>query len=312
MGKGKWGESFLKTGLPLEHLTIVTLKTLGWDCSPHIEYKRNNREKNDEWFEIDCAASFTQTNKSTILSLLIECKYHDLSRYWFFLPHNPERWAFDDRFLNCAPFQTLTKPRSKSMLDLAPCSIWGTVVSKDGVKQDNAVNTAIQQIANGFVPYSLSTMFEYYIDYYNTHDPNNFVPNTAALIPVVVTNADIFRLNPNIVDLDLIRNATSPNDIADELPWTWCYFEHSMSLIDKNYEIIKEHKKKEAEIIFRYPLVKDRIEEFIDRPNWIAIVNIKALSKFADTMTKHFMAVKTKSAKELLNPKEKKQHKRNH
>ena len=38
MSKSKWGESFLKSGLPLEHLTQVTLQTLGWDCRAHIEY----------------------------------------------------------------------------------------------------------------------------------------------------------------------------------------------------------------------------------------------------------------------------------
>ena len=75
MSKAKWGESFLKTGLPLEHLAIVTLKSLEWDCNPHIEYERKNRENNVEWFELDCAASSPQMNKETELSLLIEQQY---------------------------------------------------------------------------------------------------------------------------------------------------------------------------------------------------------------------------------------------
>jgi len=27
-----WGESFLKSGLPLEHLTLLTLRSIGWTC----------------------------------------------------------------------------------------------------------------------------------------------------------------------------------------------------------------------------------------------------------------------------------------
>ena len=303
MTKAKWGESFLKTGLPLEHLAIVTLKSLEWDCNPHIEYERKNRENNVEWFELDCAASAPQMNKETELSFLIECKYHDLSRYWFFLPHVPERWAFDDRFLNCGPFQTLVAPRAKSMLDLAPSSIWGTVVSKDGKRQENTVHIAIQQIVNGFVPYCLSKMFGYNIDFYNAVDPEAFIPCSTALIPVIVTNADIFRLNPEIADLDVIRHASSPTDIADEVPWTWCYYEHSMSLVDQNLEAIEAHKNREAEIIYRYPFIKNRLSDLFERPNWIAIVNIKALSEFAQTVSNHFQTLNTKSVKELLQPK---------
>ena len=56
MAKGKWGESFLKSGLPLEHLTMVTLKNKGWQCEPGIEVFRPNRERKRKWFELDLEA----------------------------------------------------------------------------------------------------------------------------------------------------------------------------------------------------------------------------------------------------------------
>ena len=301
MGKTKWGESFLKTGLPLEHLTIVTLKSLGWNVRSHIEYERKTENDETEWFELDCEASTFVGNHDTELSLLIECKYNDLSRYWFFLPHEPNRWNFDDRFLNCAPYQTLVEPRAKNLVDLAPCSIWGTVVSKDGKKQKNSVYTALQQVVNGFIPFSLSSMFGYNIDFYNTDEPEKFIPTSTALIPVVVTNATIFRLKPTISDLNDIRKASSPDEIADEIPWTWCYHEPSQSLLDQNLDSIDEYEKREHEIISNFPYVKENMRNFYDRPNWVAIININALSNFAETIRERFKNVQMKTVNEILN-----------
>jgi hypothetical protein len=47
MSKRKWGESFLKSGLPLEHLTHVTFHGLNWNSYPRPEYSRPNREKKE-------------------------------------------------------------------------------------------------------------------------------------------------------------------------------------------------------------------------------------------------------------------------
>ncbi len=85
MGNQKWGESFLKSGLPLEHLTLLALKSIGWECELHYEYYRLNREKQIRRFEHDVISYSPWSEKSNI-RLLIECKYHDESRFWFFLP----------------------------------------------------------------------------------------------------------------------------------------------------------------------------------------------------------------------------------
>ena len=171
MGTGKWGESFLKSGLPLEHLTLVTFRSLNWDCHPQFEYSRLDRDKTEAWFEVDLVANCPSFNKSTQLSMLIECKYHDPSRYWFFLPHESQgRWRFDDRVLNCGPYQTLRRPKANTFLPLVPLSSSAIVVSEDATKQDNAAYTAIQQVVNGFVPCALSSAFTYNIDYTNILD----------------------------------------------------------------------------------------------------------------------------------------------
>ena len=312
MSKGKWGESFLKSGLPLEHLTQVTFHTLGWDCNSQVEYSRRNRENQETWFELDLTATFPKSNRDTELSFLIECKYHDLSRFWFFLPHEPSRWHFNDRVLNCAPLQTLKKPSLRTMLDLAPASTGGIVVSEDGAKQDNAAYTAIQQLVNGYVPCSLSQMFSYNIDFHNVLTPEDeldFVPHITALIPMIVTNASIYRLRPDVIDLEIIREASAPSDIANEIEWTWCYHDPSMSLFDQNMETVEAHKAKEAELVYRFPFVENWMYDFANRPNWIAIVNIKALSKVATIVAETFMSLDTHSVKYILNAKPRKRRK---
>ena len=50
MSGQKWGESFLKSGLPLEHLTFLALKSIGWTCELHSEYLRVNRERSPRIF----------------------------------------------------------------------------------------------------------------------------------------------------------------------------------------------------------------------------------------------------------------------
>ena len=282
MGKRKWGESFLKSGLPLEHLTLLNFRSMGYECSPNIEYKRLDETGNNKWFEIDLGATSATRNKDTGICFLVECKYHDESRFWFFLPHEAYRWHFDDRFFNCGPYQTLSYPEAKTSLMLAPLSYGGIVVSQDGRKQDNSVHTAIQQIANAFVPYSLSYLFDFLIG----AKPST----TLALIPVIVTNAKIFRLKPSISNIESIREASSQNEIADELEWTWCFHDPSMELSGNNLEIIENFMKKKSKML--PSIITKRLANWDMRPNWIAIANIKSLSSLISNIEQHFLSLK--------------------
>lgn len=306
MSKRKWGESFLKSGLPLEHLTHVTFRELGWDCRPGVEFARRNRDGKQEWFELDLEATSPRSNRDTELAFLVECKYHDLSRYWMFLPHpSSGRWELDDRALNCAPFQTLKEPRSRNILDLAPLSSNGIVVAEDGTKQDNAVYAAVQQVVNGFVPVALMRMFQYNIAFYNVaddFDERMFTPNATALVPAIVTNARIFRLRPDVTDIDRIREADQPADIADELPWTWYFHDAALSLVKRNDEAIADHKQSAAELVHRFPGVAKHIHTFDERPNWIAVINIKHLSAVVKMFETAFHGLNTLPTRGIARP----------
>jgi hypothetical protein len=307
MAGPKWGESFLKSGLPLEHLTHVTFHSLQWHSYPRCEFLRRNKENEESWFELDLMTTCPLGNGDTELSFLVECKYHDLSRYWFFLPYEPTgRWCFDDRVFNCGPYCTLRKPRADTVLPLAPLSTGGIVVSKDGQKQDNAVHTAIEQLAGGFVPISLRRMFGYNIDFRNVDSPEaeiHYIPNVTALVPMIVTNAALYRLKPEITDLDTIRQASAPEEIADELPWTWHYYDVSRRLLRQNLKTIEEHIDEESDLVHRYPNMTELAESFAERPNWIAVVNIKSLPNVIELLTKHFLSLETVKVEKLVRPR---------
>jgi len=293
MRKAKWGESFLKSGLPLEHITLLTFKRMQYYCSPNVEYARVE-EPTERWFELDLFASSWRSNRVTDLSFLVECKYHDLSRFWFFLPCEEGRWQFNDRVFNCAPVQTLARPRARGALALAPLSHRGLVVSKDGTKQENAVEKAFHQLSNGFVPYTLSHMF-YLLDVIE-----GYSPHAMAIVPMIVTNAKIFRLRPTLRSLDRIRNAARPSDIADELGWTWCYFDPPMDLFDRNLDRIDIYKERNKELLSEFPSVESIFRSWSDRPNWIAVVNISALKSAVSTIQKYFFSIKTKPTEPIL------------
>lgn len=283
MGKKKWGESFLKTGVPLEHLTLMTLKSLDWRCELHREYRRPELVGEDRTFEIDLVA-LQRTTRRPGLCLIIECKYHDEARFWFFLPcattdhispygfvskvEDPEA---NSQVLFFAPLDPLTESAGSSVLSLAPKSFWGTVVSHDGEKQENTVHTALKQVAYAMAPITLR-----FFD----------APVPTAILPMIVTSARIFRLQPEIVDLNVIRDADSPSEIAEELGWTWCHQAVDYDLLRHNMLAVKRR--------FRDSLFSDMSEVDIQLrklwqfPRWIAVVNIFHLANALEQISQCF------------------------
>lgn len=295
MSRHTWGESFLKSGLPLEHVTLIALRSEGFLCYPNVEYSRQEESKEQTWFEIDMEATWHYTNKDTSLSLLVECKYHDQSRFWFFLPCERRRWHFNDRVFNFGPLQTQTHPLSETALNLAPLSCRGIVISRAGTKQENAVHTAVQQLANGFVPLTLSKMFRFRL-----HSKPGRAPGCTSLVPMIVTNAQIYRLRPALTNLSEIRDASSPADVGDLLPWTWCYFDPSRDLVSRNQKAIGQYREQYKRLFTRFKVVRDRLGLWATRPNWIAVVNIHHLREAVTAIGSHFLSLKTCKAATAL------------
>ncbi len=304
MSSRKWGESFLKSGLPLEHIVAVTLKSMRWHVEAHEEYQRAEGPA-EPWFELDLFASSPATNQDTELGLLVETKYHDTSRFWMFLPCEDDAgWVHDDAMLNCGPLQTLTKPHSRSMAKLAPLSTIGAVLSQDGQKQENAIYTAVQQLVNAYVPYGVaSRLFDYNFTVVEDADNPFWV---TALVPVIVTNATLFRLRPTVLSLDEIRNASAPAEIADEVEWTWCRVTPSSATVSANRACVEAYDNPHAHVAEDDPFYGDalfnRLQDFVYRPHWVAIVNDKALRNAVTSLETAFRGLKTRPISDAFEP----------
>ena len=207
--------------------------------------------------------------------------------------------------MNCGPYETLKRPHDNTLLKLAPLSDSGIVVSADGTKQDNAVYTAIQQLVNAFLPCCLDHMFMYNIDFRNVLDPSDelsYKPDVTAVVPMIVTNAALYRLKPSVSDLDAIRSAVKPEDIADLVPWTWCYYEVPLRLFDQNYDAVTRHTTEHAELVYRFPGLEHSMHEFTNRPNWIAVVNIQSLTDVVSALVAGFEALPTSKVETFIAP----------
>jgi hypothetical protein len=300
MSARKWGESFLKSGLPLEHLTAVTLRSAGWHIEPNEEYQRIPHP-NEPWFELDMFAGSPEFNGDTELGLLIEAKYHDTSRFWMFLPVADEaKFLHDDGVLGCGPIQTLRNPFARTFSQLAPTSTMGAVLSEDGEKQDNAIYKAAQQLINGFIPYGAGErLFDYN---FTVRNPQVRPFWATALVPMVVTNARLFRLKPTIQHLDEIRNASAPTDVADELEWTWCSVRPSSGTVNANRRYIDAFASIHQQSLSVSPKVEERLWDFVTRPKWIAVVNVSALAKVAESLQSAFMSLPMRRIGAVLKP----------
>jgi hypothetical protein len=290
MSGQKWGESFLRSGLPLEHLTLLTLKSIGWTCELHYEYRRANREGELKWFEHDIIA-YGPESENGDLELLMECKYHDESRFWFYLPCETEdhlaqygalsageNLYVDSAVIHSAPYEVLANPNAVTFLTLAPKCVWGVTVSRDGIRQANASEEATKQLGYGFVPFCLE-------NYYGFHRSR-----AVSVLPVIVTSARLFRLRPEILSLDGVRSAGAPDEIADELGWLWCYHAPNGDLLDHNMSEIDAYKKGNRYVDRK--AIEKQLLALWSSPHWIVIANIEALADATETIYSHFSSLK--------------------
>jgi len=269
MSTKKWGEAFLKTGLPLEHFTLTMLTGAGWDCEPKWEYQRANRDGKLVWFEVDMAAYAPEVDGRS-LTILTECKYHDQQRFWIFLPCSSSSYAqhgalaaggdpeSDGEVVHHGPYEPLTKPAEHTLVALAPQAMWGVSVSQAGVREENTVEHALAQLSYAYVPFCLDRAY-----HFCGSEPE-------AVISAVVTSAKLFLLKAHAIDA--IRNARSPDDIADEVPWLWCYQPPAGSILDHNQKEIDLWRSRDRNVV-KFAGLDERLAELWSGPRWFMIVN---------------------------------------
>lgn len=289
MTSQKWGESFLKSGLPLEHLTLIALKGIGWECELRWEYQRHNRDGILSRFELDLVA-YSPDSSGGDLMLLGECKYHDESRFWFFLPCETEdhlsqyealsadeNLYADRSVLHSAPYEFLAEPEAESLLALAPKAVWGVTVSQDGTRQANAIEEATSQLAYGFVPFCLERLY-------------SFTRPVTAVLPMIVTSARLFRIREDVKRLEQVRQASAPLDVADEVPWLWYYHAANGELLDHNMDQIDVYKGGDRFTSNKF--LEQQLLSLWTSPHWIVVANFEHLPTIVERIHSEFAGLR--------------------
>ena len=171
----------------------------------------------------------------------------------------------------------LRSRRRHSLISLAPKSVWGANVSRAGSREENSIKEALNQLGFAFVPFCLDRLYSFC----------RYTPE--AVIPAIVTTARLFRLRPEVRDITTIRDARGPEEIADELPWTWCYHAPRGELLDHNDAQIEQWRETHREV--RFKGLDDQLANLWSGPHWVMIVTIEALAAAAVAVQKAFLAL---------------------
>jgi hypothetical protein len=179
-----------------------------------------------------------------------------------------------------APYQMFQEPKQERLLKSASNSQWGVVVSESGQKQDNTIHTAIEQLSYAFIPYLDSRLSAV-----ARVEPDARGSENVAIVPTVVTNARLFRLRPTVNDLATIREAAEPADVADEVPWTWCYRAGTSALARYNADLFRDMRKRYEHA---FPHLYRVQSDIVLRPMWFAVVSLPGLPLFLDVLPAAF------------------------
>ncbi len=183
----------------------------------------------------------------------------------------------DSAVIHSAPYEMLAKPESETLLTLAPKSVWGVTVSRDGTRQPNAVEDATKQLSFGFVTFCLEAFYGFHRS------------RAVCLLPVITTSARLFRIRPEVHSLDRVRAAGAPNEVAEELNWLWYYHAPNGELLDHNMTEIDAYKEGNRYVQRR--AVAEQLLKLWSSPHWIAVVNIEAVAVAVKTIYRQFASL---------------------
>jgi hypothetical protein len=147
--------------------------------------------------------------------------------------------------------------------------MWGVTVSNAGVREENSVQHALEQLSYAYVPFCLERAYDFC-----HREPE-------AIVPAVVTSAKLFRLKAEAHTIDSIRCARSPHEIADEVSWLWCYHPPTGALLDYNSKQIDLWREMPRRVA-SFAGLDERLAELWSGPRWFMIVNADHVAEVYD------------------------------
>jgi hypothetical protein len=206
-------------------------------------------DQENKEFSVDIQASCSVPRKSDgveqdewngDIQFFIECKFRDENKKWVFLPDsNPEEYASFDfslgHTIRCLEEFSLVSIDPKPLHDFEetlPCGLKGTeintltgdVQSKDILHGFNQLKYGLPSLLKGEILNSL-----------NSHKDDN-IPTF--IVPILVTNADLFLLN-NDFGIEKVINADSIEELGFQVPYLCVYQAIGPDFKNHNQEVFK-------------------------------------------------------------------------
>ncbi|MBD3338195.1 MAG: hypothetical protein GF353_03765 [Candidatus Lokiarchaeota archaeon] len=208
-----WKQLLLKSGLPLEYEvreSFVENGCIVWDETTYI---RNDEDSIEKEFSYDVHANTSKGGYS--IDFLIECKFKVENTKWFFLP-DPYNYQYDvDRLDFFHPIDHFSKgsfimnhiPYSHLFEPIGPFCQKGIEIFGNTFLEKN-IRKAINQLSYVFI--------ERIIECWDNQLNNELFKNSIFLnIPIIITNADLFQINPKTT-ISMIKQADSIENISQK------------------------------------------------------------------------------------------------
>lgn len=221
----KWKNFLLQSGLPLENDIKQFLEAKGAIVSNEYSYYRHDENRIIKEFSYDIDACFPIGYRGYI-NLLIECKYRQDKTSWIFLPekYGDYKMIFENSFMHPNDYFKKNFVHGLAHYEnfpviLAPLCSKGIEIHKTG-QNPTSIPHAMSQLSYAFIEQVINGI-ESQIDCKTFYDTCYYN------IPIIVTTADLYRLNENI-NIDDIKNAVNLTELASS---------HDILIVEKNINV---------------------------------------------------------------------------
>ncbi len=277
-------DKLLKSGLPLEASVRKIIQELKFKEPYEYNFLRKNIDGITNNFSVDFLASKSisiENNNNYFIHYLIECKYCSPETKWIFTPNNYE--ILDKSSLIMDTYD------SKNRLNIEywdefykyPLVNKGTVLNSKNANQTQ-IKDAFHQLGYAYI----SNLFEY------LNWDNN---NTIFIIPIVVTTAELWRINDNAT-IENIEKCKNIEDICS-MSNILLYQSYPDNLMKRYY--LEKYNNLDPKIKHKVILNHARnysgetIEEYIDAaseydPNTFFVINYQSFKSEFTRIDKYF------------------------
>ncbi len=238
--KKSWKEALLASGLPLENDVKEYLRGKG--CITHFEYSyfRPDEMKIERQFSYDIHAAYIKKNQ--FVKLMAECKYRHLSTKWVFLPdsYDTSDELRPNDFMHAVDhFVKLSFPfKSIFLKHLAPACSKGVELAGDNRNQ-KSIPQALSQLAYAMAPNIADSI---------AHQVGSYLVDDFIFyhIPMVVTTAELFRINEGVT-INELKEAHSLENVASEEEMLVLNFTSGIELERYNMKILNTLRERVGE-----------------------------------------------------------------